>query len=164
MKLNKKYGLILIGVAFVFCMFYGPALWFLILGTIMLYNAFSTLIFFDHIKKNGIECTGKILSYKSDEDNHKTPVIEFKTIQGNLITKKPYYYASTDLSIFRTYKNNINKNIGIVYSPKNQDKFIIKTEKNFNYGSIIFMIFGGLLFSGLAIADISGSINIFKVN
>jgi hypothetical protein len=36
----------------------------------------------------------------------------------------------------------------------------MEKEKKFNYGSVIFMIFGGLIFSGIAIGQIFGIIKI----
>ena len=128
-----------------------------------MFLALSSLSFFDHIKKKGIKTTGRILSYESDEDGHKTPIIEFKTLEGKFITKKPYYYASTDLSIFKNYKNNINKNVEIIYSPKKPEKFVIKSEKSFNYGSLIFMIIISLIFLGIAIGKILGNTKIWNV-
>lgn len=143
-------------------MIYKPVFCFLILGVIFLIYGVCIIIFFNHLKKHGIESNGRILSYQQDEDNHKIPIIEFETIQGNSVTKKPFYYASTHLSIFISYKKNINKVVKVLYSPKNPENFVIKSEENFSYGSIVLMIFIGLLFSGLAIADILGAINIWK--
>lgn len=141
-------------------MFYKPVFCFLLLGILLMFFAISSLTFFAHLNKNGIKTTGKIVSYEKDEDGHKTPIIKFKTLEGNLITKKPHYYASTDLSIIKTYQNNINKNVEIVYSPKKPEMFILEKEKNFNYGSVILMIFISLIFSGIAIAKILGVLNI----
>ncbi len=160
MELNKKYGWIII-VAFIFSMVYKPVFCFLILGTVLLIYGISTIIFFKHLKKHGVERNGKISSYQRDEDNHKIPIIEFETIQGNSISKKPYYYVSTDLSIFKYYKKNINKVVKVLYSPQNPERFIIKSEESFSYGGILLVIFISLVFSGLAIADISGMLNIF---
>jgi len=125
-----------------------------------MFFAINSLTFFEHINKNGIKTNGKILSYEKDEDGHKTPIIEVKTLEGKLITKKPHYYASTDLSIVKNYQNNINKNVEILYSPKKPEMFIIKTEKKFNYGSVILIIIISLIFSGISIGKILGIINI----
>jgi hypothetical protein len=159
MEQKKIYGYFIVTL-FAFFLFYKPIFCFLILGILLMYYSVNSLIFFDYINKKGIKTNGKILSYEKDEDSHKTPIIEFKTLEGNLITKKPHYYASTDLSIVKTYQNNINKNIEILYSPKNPELFIMEKEKKFNYGSVIFMIFGGLIFSGIAIGQIFGIIKI----
>jgi hypothetical protein len=157
MEQIKKYWYIIVAF-FIFFIFYKPIYCFLILGIIILFSALTSLSFFDYMNKNGIKTNGKILSYEKDEDGHKTPIIEFKTLNGKFITKKPHYYTSTDLSIFKTYPNNINKNIEIIYSPKKPDMFVIKTEKTFNYGSIIFMIIISLIFLGIAIGKILGII------
>lgn len=158
MKIIEKYGLIIV-VLFVFFMFYKPIFCFLIIGTLVFYYGINSLTFLNYIKKNGIESLGEILSYEPDEDGYKTPIIEFKTLKGERIKQKPYYYASTDLSIFRTYKNNINKKITVIYTEKNPEKFVIKTEKDFNIGSIIFMLIVGLIFLGLSIGNLLGFLN-----
>lgn len=158
MKFIEKYGLI-IAVLFIFFMFYKPIFCFLLLGSLALYYGIESLTFLNYIKKNGIESLGEILSYESDEDGYKTPIIEFKTLKGELIKQKPYYYASTDLSIFKTYKNNINKKITVIYSEDNPGKFVIKTEKDFNIGTIILMIIVGLFFVGLSIGNLLGFLN-----
>lgn len=158
MKIIEKYGLIIV-VLFVFFMFYKPIFCFLIVGSLALCHGIESLTFLNYIKKNGIESLGEILSYESDEDGYKTPIIEFKTLKGELIKQKPYYYASTDLSIFRTYKNNINKKITVIYSEENPEKFVIKTEKDFNIGTIILMIIVGLIFLVLSIGNLLGFLN-----
>ena len=131
MELIKKHGLIIF-LFFVFFIFYKPIFCFIIGGILIFNYGCSILIFLSYIKKHGIETIGKILSYESDEEGYKTPIIEFKTLEGISLTKKPYYYASTDLSRFRTYKNNVNQNVTIIYSLKNPEKFVIKTEQNLN--------------------------------
>jgi len=159
MEQIKKYWYFIVAL-FIFCMFYEPIFCFLLLGIILMFFAVNSLTFFEYINKKGIKTTGKILSYEKDEDGHKTPIIEFKTLEGKLITKKPHYYASTDLSIVKNYQNKITKNVEILYSPKKPEMFIIETEKNFNYGSVIFIIIISLIFSGIAIGKILGIINI----
>jgi hypothetical protein len=158
MEQIKKYWYFIVAL-FIFFIFYKPVFCFLLLGILLMFFAINSLTFFDHINKNGIKTNGKILSYEKDEDGHKTPIVEFKTLEGKLIAKKPHYYASTDFSIVKTYQNNINKIVEVVYSPKKPEMFIIETEKRFNYGSLIFMIIIGLIFSGIAIGKILGMIN-----
>ena len=155
MEQIKKYWYFIVAL-FTFFMFYEPIYCFLILGLIVMFLAVDSLFFFDYINKNGIKTNGKILSYEKDDDGHKTPIIEFKTLEGKFVSKKPHYYASTDLSIIKTYQNNINKNVEIIYSPKKPEMFIIEAEKNFNYGSVILMIIVSLIFLGFAIGKILG--------
>jgi hypothetical protein len=161
MEQIKKYWYFIVAL-FIFCMFYKPIFCFLLLGMILIFFSVNSLTFFDFINKNGIKTNGKILSYEKDEDGHKTPIVEFKTLDGKLIVKKPHYYASTDFSIVKSYQNNINKIVEIVYSPKKPEMFIIETEKKFNYGSVIFMIVIGLIFLCFTIGKIMGIIN-FKM-
>ena len=158
MNLKKEYSIIII-ILFVFFMFYKPIVCALIMGALVLYHGIESLMFLNYINKNGIESLGKILSYESDEESYKTPIIEFQTLEGKFIKEKPYYYASSDLSKFRTYKNDINKNITVLYSSERPEKFVIKTEKNFNYGSLIFVIAIGLIFIILACVNLFGYIN-----
>ena len=141
-------------------MFYKPIFCFLLLGIITMFLAISSLSFFNYINKNGIKTNGKIISYEKDEYGHKTPIIEFKTLEGELLTKKPYYYSSTDLSIIKTYQNKINRIVEIIYSPKKPEMFVIEKEKKFNYGSVILMIIVSLIFLGIAIGKMLGIINI----
>jgi Protein of unknown function (DUF3592) len=159
MEQIKKYWYFIVAL-FIFFMFYKPVFCFLLLGILLMFFAINSLTFFDYINKNGIKTNGKILSYEKDEDGHKTPIIEFKTLDGNIIIKKPHYYASTDLSIVITYQHNINKNVEIVYSPKKPEMFILETEKKFNYGSVILIMIISLIFSGIAIGKILGVLNI----
>ena len=144
--LNKKEYAIPIFIVFVFFMFYKPVICFFILGSLATLIGIKSWIFIVDIQKNGIKSIGKILSYESDEDGHKTPTIEFKTKSGNQIKKKPYYYASTDLSKIRTYKNKINESVSVLYDKENPEKFVIGTELNFNYFSLILIILVGVVF------------------
>ncbi|WP_299676790.1 DUF3592 domain-containing protein [uncultured Dokdonia sp.] len=144
--LNKKEYSIPIFILFVFFMFYKPVVCFLILGSLTTLIGIKSWIFIVNIQKNGIKSIGKILSYESDEDGHKTPTIEFKTKKGNQIKKKPYYYASTDLSKIKTYKNKINESVSVLYDKKNPEKFVIETERDFNYFSLILIILVGVVF------------------
>jgi hypothetical protein len=144
--LNKKEYSIPIFILFVFFMFYKPVVCFLILGSLTTLIGIKSWILIVNIQKNGIKSIGKILSYESDEDGHKTPTIEFKTKKGNQIKKKPYYYASTDLSKIKTYKNKINESVSVLYDKKNPAKFVIETERDFNYFSLILIILVGVVF------------------
>ncbi|WP_405570503.1 DUF3592 domain-containing protein [Winogradskyella sp. Asnod2-B02-A] len=158
--LNKKEYAIPIFILFVFFMFYKPVICFLILGSLATLIGIKSWIFIVDIQKNGIESVGKILFYESDEDGHKTPTIEFKTKNGNQIKKKPYYYASTDLSKIRTYKNKINESVSVLYDKKNPEKFVVGNERNFNYFSLILITLAGVVFIAVGILSLLEIINI----
>ena len=156
---NKKYAIPLF-ILFVFFMFYKPVICFIILGSLISIMSVYYWNFLSDIHKNGIESVGKILSYESDSDGYKTPTIQFTSKNGIQVRKKPYYYASTDLSIIRTYKKNIDKPIDILYDQKNPEKFVIGKERNFNSFSLIFMTLVGLTFLTVGICSIFGIINV----
>lgn len=159
MGLNKNQGII-ITVLFVFFMFYKPSVCFLMVGSLVLYYVIKSVSFLDEINKNGIEIVGKIVSYESDNEGYKTPVIEFETVDGKNLIGKPYIHASSDLDKFQSYSENINKNIRIIYSPESPEKFIIK---NSSPGCVL--IFGaivGLVFIILAAGSLLGHFDIFN--
>ena len=158
MDFNKKYGSIIV-VLFITFMIFKPVMCFLLLGGLALYYGIHYLEFLHDITKNGIESLGTVLSYESDE-GYKTPIIEFKTLDEELITGKPYYYASTDADFFRSYKNDINKSIRVLYVSKSPEKFVIKTKKSFNYGSLVFTMIVGLIFTLIATSQLLGYINV----
>ncbi|MFB9079629.1 DUF3592 domain-containing protein [Flavobacterium procerum] len=159
LNFDKKYWIILI-VTFIFCMFFKPVLCFLILGTFALGYACYSLVFLNKINKNGIEIDGRILSYESDSEGYKTPVIEFQIAAGIIITGKPFLHTSTDLDKFRTYSGNINKTIKIIYSPDNPQRFILKNSFN-GFGMVLFIIVG-LVFLGISIGNLLGYNAIFN--
>lgn len=156
---NKKYAIPII-IIFVFFMFYKPVICFIILGSLVSIMSIYFWKFLSDIHKTGIQSVGKILFYESDSDGHKTPTVEFITKCGMHIRKKPYYYASTDLSKIQNYKKNIDKSIDILYDPKNPEKFVIGKERNFNSFSLIFMTLVGLIFLTVGICSILGINNI----
>lgn len=157
MELIKKYWIAIV-VTFGLCMFIKPALCFLILGTFISYMGFAAVIFLKKISKTGIDWTGNIIEYQADTDGHKTPLIEFTTMTGDIIREKPIVYASTDLSKIRTYSNFINQPVQILYDPDDPKKFVLKNEKGFNYVVFIIFIIAGLFFVGLSISWLSGYI------
>lgn len=143
--LNKKEYVILLFILFVFFMFYKPVICFLILGSLVTIIGIQSWFFMVDIQKNGIESVGEILFYESDSDGFKTPTIEFKTKNGNQIKKKPYYYSSTDLSKIRTYKNEINTSVPVLYDKNNPEKFVLGNERSFNYFSLILITLVGII-------------------
>src|SRR5689334_4688485 len=113
----KKYWIAII-VTFGLCMFIKPALCFLILGAIAAYAGFLAVILLNRISKSGIECTANIIEYQPDSDGYKTPLLEFTTMNGEIIRDNPYIHTSTDLSKVRSYRNSINKSVQILYDPE----------------------------------------------
>ena len=154
---NKKYAIPLF-IIFVFFMFYKPVICLIILGSLISVVSIYYCSFLSDIHKNGIESVGKIVFYESDSDGHKTPTIEFTSKDGIQVRKEPYYYASTDVSKIRTYKNNIDKSIDIIYDQKNPEEFVIGNERNFNSFSLQFVLFVGMIFLIVGICGISGII------
>ncbi len=80
--LNKKEYAIPIFILFVFFMFYKPVICSLILGSLATLIGIKSWIFIVDIHKNGVESIGKILSYESDEDGHKTQRLNLKLKKG----------------------------------------------------------------------------------
>lgn len=157
MELIKKYWIVIV-VTFGICMFLKPALCLLILGILISYIGFAAITFLKKISRIGIDWTGIIVQYQSDSDGHKTPLIEFTTMTGDIIREKPFVYASTDLSKIRTYRNSIDQPVPILYDPDDPKKFVLKNEKGFNYFIFILFIVAGLFFVGLSISWLLGYI------
>ncbi len=162
MNLNGKYEW-LFAIAFVFFMFYKPIYCFLLLGTLIILFVIKFSLFLNKINKIGKEVDGKIISYEIEDEGHKSPLVEFE-VSGKKIIKKPYYYSSTDLSKFKTYRNNIEKSIPIIYIPNNPEKFIIKTEKGFNYFTLILSTIVGVIFILIGFAQLFNFIKIDGLN
>jgi hypothetical protein len=129
------------------------------LGTALLFYAVYSISSLNQINKNGIENLGKIVSYESDNEGYKTPVIEFEISEGKNFTGKPFLHTSSDLDKFLSYQKNINKTVKIIYNPDCPEKFILKD--NFNYFGLIILIIVGLIFSVLSIGSLLGYINVF---
>jgi hypothetical protein len=159
MKYLDKYWNYYI-VTFVIFMFVKPALSFLILGLLIFLKSIDYFIFLKNIKKNGIYTEGKIISYEADSDGHKQPYIEYKTKKGEVFKEKPFYYASTDLSIFKTYNDKINQIILIIYDKNIPNRIIMESETNFNNFSLIFMFLIGFLFCLISVLSLLGYIEI----
>ena len=145
------------------CIFYVLQTYFLFFITRFTNCFLCNSIFLNQINKKGEETIGKITSYLTESEEYKTPLVEFE-INGKKILKKPYYYSSSDLSKFKTYRKNINKSITIVYIPNNPEKFIIKSEKGFNYFSLIFSAIVGLGFILISLANLFNFIKIDGMN
>lgn len=145
---------------FLIFMFVKPALCFLLLGTFFSYFGFEAIRFLKTIPKKGIEWTGNIVEFQSDSDGHKTPLIEFTTMSGDLVREPPFVYASSELSKIRTYDNLINQSVPILYDPDDPKKFVLKTEAGFSYFVFTFFLLAGLFFIGLSISSLLGYIKI----
>lgn len=143
---------------FMVCMFIKPALCFLILGMLISYTGFTAVIFLKRIVKIGIEWTGTVIEYQAERDGHRTPLIEFTTMAGDVIREKPFVYASTGLSIIRKHSKFIDQSIPILYDPDEPKKFVLKNEKGFSYIVFIIFIMAGLFFVGLSISWLLGYI------
>ncbi|WP_338083346.1 DUF3592 domain-containing protein [Flavobacterium potami] len=119
-------------------------------------SIFSTvaLVLLDKINTNGIEVFGKIVSYKSDEHGHKTPVIEFTTSEGKNFIGQPFIHASSDLDKFRSYNNKINTKIKILYNAESPEIFIIKGKSYYFLFIILFLV--GIAFTTYSIITLLG--------
>ena len=158
MKFNKTYSILFV-IAFALSMFIKPALCFLLLGSLAFYMGIASIIYLKKIKEKGITSTGRILSYESDSDGYKTPIIEFTLPSGELVTEKPVIYGSTDLSKIRSYKKKINQEITIVCDPDDPKKFVLSEERGFNQIASVILILIGLGFIILSICWLLGYIN-----
>jgi hypothetical protein len=158
MRYIQKYWLYIF-IAFVIAMFVKPIICAFIMGSLIFYIGIETIIFLRKIHKNGIECNGTIVSYQSDDEGYKTPIVEFTALTGEIISEKPFVYASSDLSKIRTYKNMINQSTAVLYDPNDPKKFVLTNEREFNYLISFLFILGGLFFIGLGICSILGYIN-----
>lgn len=150
MKYLNKYGFVIL-IVFGFSMFIKPAVCSLILGLLLCYMSTEYILFLKKVHRKGIESIGRILFFESDSDGHKTPMIEFTTIEGETILDKPFLYVSTDLSTIRSYKNRNGKEVSIIYDPEDPKKFIIVGETSYNYIGIAISILVGLFFIVLSI-------------
>lgn len=158
MQLNKEFGVVF-AIAFIFFMLYKPVICFLMMGTLALYYAIYSFSFLIRINKNGIEKHAKIVSYESDKEGYKTPIIEFEISEGINFTGKPFLHTSSDLDKFQSYQRNLNKTIKIIYNPNDPEKFILKD--NFNYFGLIILIVVGLVFSWISVGNLLGYNDIF---
>jgi len=86
MNFSKKIQWLIV-IAFVLFMFYKPILGFLLIGSLLLFYVIKYCFFFNNINKNGKETTGKILSYETEYEGHKTPLVEFEINKKKIIKK-----------------------------------------------------------------------------
>jgi len=151
--MKKKYRIIIVFIFVIFSII-NIAYGFILFGLIVFFFSVEAYAFNEKIRKIGIERSGKIIKYESNHKGFKTPIIEFETKNQELIIAKPHFYASTDLSRIRTYKNDINKPVIILYDPENPKKFVLKSEEDFNYSTIFMFFTVSFLFIALAICSL----------
>jgi hypothetical protein len=154
----NKYWIIFV-LLFIILAFIKPSICFLSLGLVFLIFSIESYKFNKYIYLKGIKCSAKILTYESDYEGYKTPIVEFKIPSGEIISEKPYFYASTDLSKIRTYKNMINQPVSILYDPKNPKRFVIQSEEDFSYITLMFCFLVSIASIIIAFCDLFGVIN-----
>lgn len=154
----KKYA-VLTWLLFIIAMFTKPALCFVMIGFIFVLMGVMAIRFLNKIAKVGIHAVGKTLGYESDREGHKTPFIAFTTEKGEYIQAKPFVHASTDASIFRSYKSTIDQPIEIIYDPNSPEKFVLANDDGFNYGVFLIFVIIGLLGVGFGIGSLFGLTN-----
>ena len=159
MEYIKKYWIFIV-VVFAISMLVKPALCFLIIGFIGSYSAIDSIRFQKRLGSNGIECTGRILSFEVDSDGDKTPVIEFTPIGGAVITEKPFVYATTDLNKISSYDSLIGNEVLITYDPDDPKRFILSEEKGFNSLIIAVLLLAGLGSIAFGIASLTGYVKL----
>lgn len=148
----KKTSILFVAVFFLVALI-NPSLIMLLVGIVIAFIGFKTLLFQASLLKRGIRWEGRIIKFVSGRTGHKTPIIQFTTMTGEQIQEEPSVYSSTDLSIIKKYEKLINKDVQIVYDPQNPKTFILVKEKRFIYSFSIILILAGLflLFIGLSI-------------
>ena len=157
-KLEKYWNYIVI--VFIIFMFLKPIICFLILGSIILYVCLDYLRVYKVLNRHGISKTGIIIKYTRGWKGYQTPTINFSITSGEIIEEEPYFYSSSDVNKFRTFKNYIEKPVEIKYNPENPKEFLISAQANSNIIGIYIFVFVALFFTIAGILDICGIINI----
>jgi len=153
---------IFIGIAYLALGYIRPSLCFLLLGLIFLYFGITTIFQLWKLYRSGVECNAKIVSYETDDEGYKTPVMEFNTADGKSITEKPWVYGSSDLSKIRTYSEKLNEPTKVIYNSDHPEEFVLKSEFGFNFFILILLIAGGIFATGFAISALFGFVPGFK--
>lgn len=164
MLFNKKYAPIFFAIFFILFValsFYNILICLLLLGLLFLIYSIAGYIFLDNIHKNGIESIGKIVSYKSDEEGHKTPIIEYQTADGKNFRGEPFIHGSSDFDKFGPYLQTINTKIAILYSVKSPENFVIKERKSNSAILIIFSLIGFALI-GYSVISLIGENDLYQ--
>ena len=156
----KKIFWILFFVAFAISMFTKPAFCFLLIGSLAFFMGIYAIVFLKRTQEKGIACTGRILSYETDSDGDKTPIVEFTPPGGAPVTGTPHVYAKTELDIIRSYKKQIDQKVVILYDPDDPKKFIISQEQSLSYLAFAFIILCGLAGIAVGICSLLGYIKL----
>lgn len=160
MEYLQKYW-ILIVLVFIGLAFIDSKLCLLLFSFIIIYISIDYYLGIKAIYKFGVETTGEILFYNRDGDGYKIPTIKYH-VNGKEIQKEPFFYASTDVSKIRSYKSHINTSIIIRYDSEKPEKFVISSEKDFNFGSIVFIFLIGIIFFSVSVGGLLGYIDLNK--
>ena len=156
----KKIYWIPFFIAFAISMFTEPAFCALLLGSAGFCIGIYGFIFLKRLREKGTTCTGKILTHERSSDGYKTPVIEFTPSNGDPVSGTPYIYASTDLSKIRSYKKQIDQEVLVLYDPDDPKKFVLPSEKGFNYFFLVIVILFGTIFITVGICSLLGYIKL----
>jgi len=159
MERLKKYWILFV-IGFFLLAIIKPALCFLIFGLFILYLSIASIRLQKRLSVLGVECVGRILSFETDSDGDKTPVVEFTPTGGTVITEKPFIYSSTDLSKLRSYDNLIGKEVLVTYDPEDPKRFVLTQEKGLNIFVFAVFLLGGGVFVGVGIAGLAGFIRL----
>ncbi|MBB4803061.1 hypothetical protein HNP37_003136 [Flavobacterium nitrogenifigens] len=165
MLFDKKYATFFFPfffIVFVAFSFYNILISLLLVGLLFVILSIAAHNFLDDISKNGIESTGKIVSYTSDDEGHKTPNIEYQTADGRNFVGQPFVHGTFHLSKFNSYQKNINTKIAILYSAKSPEKFIVKEVKTSSLALSILIIIG-LALIVYAVVGLLGCDDVFEV-
>lgn len=159
MKFIERYWIVLV-IAFLFLFFVNKALGILILGSVASYFSIVTIKKQRELSRTGLTVVGKIKSYTVDSDGYSTPIIQFTTLDGSVISKEPYAYVSTDVDRFQSYKSSIDTNVVVLYDPANPEDFVIANEKPWN--DFVFFLLGvvGVVLVVVSMAAFSGYIKL----
>lgn len=140
-------------------MFIEPSFCLFILGGLFVFICIEGVLFLNRIQLVGIRRQGKIIGFESDHDGYNTPIIEFETLEGEIIEDKPYVSISTSLSRFRSYKNKIQKPVPILYMPNSPKKFVIESNEGYYYTALIFFGLIGTVLIVLGVCELMGIVN-----
>lgn len=149
MKFIKEYW-IAIAIVFLAAFIIKPPACPFLLGLLMAYSSISAINLQKRLHVKGIECTGIIVDFSTDNEGDKTLVIQFTTTNGEIIKNKPYIYSSGGITASFSSRMTINESVSILYDPDNPNEYIIAGDKlSNNATSILFLLIGiGLIIFG----------------